>query len=130
MPPSNTITRSFSASRKLVTSTALSLISVRNTKYAVPGASLSTILLRYSFHFGGRPKFPGVQSVRNPTRSVKIGTVTIGAGHPVAVQTMTATKTADVAATVAQIRQFEDAGADVVRIAVDSKADAAAVADI
>jgi len=68
--------------------------------------------------------------VRNPTRSVKIGTVTIGAGHPVAVQTMTATKTADVAATVAQIRQFEDAGADVVRIAVDSKADAAAVADI
>ena len=68
--------------------------------------------------------------MRNPTRSVKIGTVTVGAGHPIAVQTMTATKTSDVAATVAQIRQFEEAGADVVRIAVDSKADAAAVAVI
>lgn len=68
--------------------------------------------------------------MRNPTRSVKIGTVTIGNGHPVAVQTMTATKTTDIAATLAQIRQFEAAGADVVRIAVDSKADARAVADI
>ncbi len=67
---------------------------------------------------------------RNPTRAVKIGSITIGAGHPIAVQTMCATKTADVAATVAQIRQFEAAGADLVRIAVDSKADAEAVAQI
>jgi (E)-4-hydroxy-3-methylbut-2-enyl-diphosphate synthase len=43
---------------------------------------------------------------------------------------MTATKTADVAATVAQIRQFESVDADVVRIAVDSRVDAAALADI
>jgi (E)-4-hydroxy-3-methylbut-2-enyl-diphosphate synthase len=68
--------------------------------------------------------------VRNPTRAVKIGTVTVGAGNPVAVQSMTATKTADVAATVAQVRQFEAVAADVVRIAVDSRADAAALADI
>jgi (E)-4-hydroxy-3-methylbut-2-enyl-diphosphate synthase len=68
--------------------------------------------------------------VRNPTRSVKIGTISVGAGHPVAVQSMTATKTSDVAATVAQVRQFESVDADVVRIAVDSKADAAALADI
>jgi (E)-4-hydroxy-3-methylbut-2-enyl-diphosphate synthase len=61
---------------------------------------------------------------------VRIGTITIGGGHPVAVQSMTATKTADVAATVRQIRQFESAQADVVRIAVDSTADANAVAAI
>lgn len=67
---------------------------------------------------------------RNPTRSVKIGSITVGAGHPIAVQTMCATRTADVAATVAQIRQFEAVGADLVRIAVDSKADAEAVAQI
>jgi (E)-4-hydroxy-3-methylbut-2-enyl-diphosphate synthase len=68
--------------------------------------------------------------VRNPTRSVKIGTISVGAGHPVAIQSMTATKTSDVAATVEQVRQFERAAADVVRIAVDSKSDAAALADI
>ncbi len=68
--------------------------------------------------------------MRNPTRSVKIGTAVVGASHPVAVQSMTATKTSDVAATVAQVRQFESVDADIVRIAVDSKADAAALADI
>jgi (E)-4-hydroxy-3-methylbut-2-enyl-diphosphate synthase len=67
------------------------------------------------------------KSVRNPTRPVRIGTLTIGAGHPVAVQSMTATKTSDVAATVAQIRQFESVEADLVRIAVDSAADANAL---
>jgi (E)-4-hydroxy-3-methylbut-2-enyl-diphosphate synthase len=43
---------------------------------------------------------------------------------------MTATKTADVAATVAQIHQFESVAADIVRIAVDSKSDADALASI
>ena len=68
--------------------------------------------------------------MRNRTRSVRIGSVTIGDGHPIAVQSMTATKTSDVAATVAQIRQFESASADIVRIAVDSKSEANAIADI
>lgn len=67
---------------------------------------------------------------RNPTRSVRIGTTTIGAGHPIAVQTMTATRTTDVGATVEQINLMTEAGADIVRIAVDSKQDAAALADI
>ena len=58
---------------------------------------------------------------RNPTRRVRIGTVTIGAGHPIAVQSMTATQTQDVAATVAQVNALVDAGADVVRIAVDNR---------
>jgi len=67
---------------------------------------------------------------RNPTRSVRIGTVTIGAGHPIAVQSMTATQTRDVGATVGQINALAAAGADVVRIAVDSPAEAEAVAEI
>src|SRR5262245_52071745 len=67
---------------------------------------------------------------RNPTREVRVGRAQIGGGHPVAVQSMTATKTQDVDATVAQVHQLEKAGADVVRIAVDSERDARALSDI
>lgn len=67
---------------------------------------------------------------RNPTRAVSIGSVTIGAGHPIAVQSMTATHTQDIEATVEQVRALDGAGADVVRIAVDSKQDAAALGEI
>jgi (E)-4-hydroxy-3-methylbut-2-enyl-diphosphate synthase len=67
---------------------------------------------------------------RNPTRSVRIGTVTIGAGHPIAVQSMTATHTTNIDATVSQIHDLEAAGADVVRVAVDSKKDAEALNEI
>jgi (E)-4-hydroxy-3-methylbut-2-enyl-diphosphate synthase len=67
---------------------------------------------------------------RNPTRSVGIGSITIGDGHRIAVQSMTATSTQDVDATVGQVEHLVGAGADLVRIAVDSKADAAALADI
>jgi len=67
---------------------------------------------------------------RNPTRPVRIGSVTIGAGNPVAVQSMTATHTQDVDATVAQVTALVEAGADVVRIAVDSTKDAEALAEV
>jgi (E)-4-hydroxy-3-methylbut-2-enyl-diphosphate synthase len=67
---------------------------------------------------------------RNPTRPVRIGTITIGAGHPIAVQSMTATQTRDIDATVAQVNALAAAGADVVRIAVDNAAEADAVAEI
>jgi len=67
---------------------------------------------------------------RNPTRAVRIGSVTIGDGHPIAVQSMCATKTSDVAATVGQVRDLEAAGADVVRIAVDNKREAEALREI
>jgi (E)-4-hydroxy-3-methylbut-2-enyl-diphosphate synthase len=67
---------------------------------------------------------------RNPTRAVRIGTVTIGAGNPVAVQSMCATHTQDIVATVAQVNDLVEAGADVVRIAVDSKKDADALPEI
>ncbi len=67
---------------------------------------------------------------RNQTREVRIGTIAIGAAHPVAVQSMTATKTPNIDATVAQIKQLHDAGADIIRVAVDSKKDAAALNEI
>jgi len=67
---------------------------------------------------------------RNPTRPVHIGGVTIGDGHRIAVQSMTATKTQNVDATVAQINALHAAGADVVRVAVDSRKDAEALAEI
>src|SRR6266436_9829468 len=64
---------------------------------------------------------------RNPTRPVRIGRTTIGSGHAVAVQSMCATRTSDVEATVRQILDLERAGADIVRIAVDSARDVAAL---
>ena len=67
---------------------------------------------------------------RNPTRSVRIGSLVIGGGHPIAVQSMTATATRDVSATAAQVNMLHEAGADAVRIAVDSRKDADAVACI
>jgi len=71
-----------------------------------------------------------VQINRNPTRSVRIGSITIGDGNPIAVQSMTATSTQDIDATVALVNLMQNAGADVVRIAVDSKSDAAALGEI
>ncbi|MCC6126242.1 MAG: flavodoxin-dependent (E)-4-hydroxy-3-methylbut-2-enyl-diphosphate synthase [Pirellulales bacterium] len=67
---------------------------------------------------------------RNPTRAVEIGSTTIGGGQPIVVQSMCATKTADVEATLAQIEQLAAAGADVVRVAVDHKADCDALREI
>ena len=67
---------------------------------------------------------------RNPTREVRIGSVTIGNNRPIAVQSMTATKTQDIDATVALVELMRNAGADVVRIAVDSKKDAEALSEI
>jgi len=67
---------------------------------------------------------------RNPTRSIRIGSIKIGQLHPIAVQSMTATHTSDIDATVEQVQTLADAGADVVRIAVDSKKDALALSEI
>ena len=67
---------------------------------------------------------------RNPTREVQIGSVKIGAGHPIAVQSMTATRTRDIEATIEQITALERAGADVVRVAVDNPRDVDALIEI
>nr|WP_013628621.1 (E)-4-hydroxy-3-methylbut-2-enyl-diphosphate synthase [Rubinisphaera brasiliensis]ADY59897.1 4-hydroxy-3-methylbut-2-en-1-yl diphosphate synthase [Rubinisphaera brasiliensis DSM 5305] len=71
-----------------------------------------------------------MEITRNPTREVRIGSIAIGAGNPIAVQSMTATKTQNVDATVAQIQHLLEANADVIRVAVDSKKDAAALKEI
>jgi len=71
-----------------------------------------------------------VELPRNPTRAVRIGSITIGGGHPIAVQSMTATKTTDIDATVELVHLLERAGADVVRIAVDSRKEAEALVEI
>jgi (E)-4-hydroxy-3-methylbut-2-enyl-diphosphate synthase len=61
---------------------------------------------------------------------VRIGSVTIGDGSAIAIQSMTATHTQNIDATVAQVNAIAAAGAGVVRIAVDSKKDAEALAEI
>ena len=61
---------------------------------------------------------------------MKVGSVIIGGGNPIVVQSMCATKTADVRATVAQVDQLAAAGAGVVRIAVDTPRDCEALAEI
>ena len=67
---------------------------------------------------------------RQPTRSVSIGGIHVGSAHPIAVQSMTATKTTNIDATVAQAEALHQRGAGVVRIAVDSVKDAEALAEI
>ncbi|MEE4608106.1 MAG: flavodoxin-dependent (E)-4-hydroxy-3-methylbut-2-enyl-diphosphate synthase, partial [Desulfobacteraceae bacterium] len=61
---------------------------------------------------------------RKDTRQINLGTVAVGGGAPVSVQSMTTTDTRDVAATVAQIRRLAAAGCEIVRVAVPD-ADAA-----
>ena len=64
------------------------------------------------------------------TREIRIGNVLIGGNNPIAVQSMAATRTQDVAATIRQVELLEAAGADVIRIAVDNPKDVAALAEI
>lgn len=55
---------------------------------------------------------------RRKTRKIMVGDVAVGGDAPISVQSMTNTETTDVAATVAQIRALENAGADIVRVSV------------
>jgi (E)-4-hydroxy-3-methylbut-2-enyl-diphosphate synthase len=64
---------------------------------------------------------------RTQTRRVQIGSVPVGGGAPVAVQSMTTTDTRDVEATVAQILALEGAGCEIVRVAVPDRAAADAL---
>jgi (E)-4-hydroxy-3-methylbut-2-enyl-diphosphate synthase len=63
-------------------------------------------------------------------RQIHVGGVPIGGGAPVAVQTMTKTETADLRATMDQIRRVADAGADIVRVAVPRDKDVEALQTI
>ena len=55
---------------------------------------------------------------RRVSRKIHVGNVAVGGDAPISVQSMTNTDTNDVAATVAQIKRLEDAGADIVRVSV------------
>lgn len=68
--------------------------------------------------------------MRNKTREISIGGVKIGAGHPIAVQSMTNTKTEHVEDTVEQIQKLTQAGCDIVRVAVPTMEAAKAVSEI
>ncbi len=67
---------------------------------------------------------------RNNTRAVAVGSAVIGAGNPILVQSMCATRTQDIDATIAQTNALHARRAGVVRIAVDNKADAEALKQI
>lgn len=67
---------------------------------------------------------------RNSTRCIYVGTVPIGGGAPIAVQSMTNTYTQDIRSTVEQIRRLESAGCEIVRVAVPDEEAAAAISSI
>ena len=64
---------------------------------------------------------------RRASRAVRVGDVVIGGGHPVVVQSMTNTDTADVEATALQVRALANAGSEIVRLTVNTEAAAAAI---
>ena len=64
------------------------------------------------------------------TREVKIGNVVIGGEHPIAIQSMTNTKTEDVKSTVEQIKKLENAGCEIIRCAVPTMEAAEALTEI
>jgi (E)-4-hydroxy-3-methylbut-2-enyl-diphosphate synthase len=70
---------------------------------------------------------PYRQIVRRASRQIRVGAVAVGGDAPISVQTMTNTLTTDVAATVAQVRAMEDAGADIVRISCPDEESTAAL---
>lgn len=67
---------------------------------------------------------------RKPTRRVSVRDLIIGGGERISVQSMCATKTQDIKATVRQIGVLQDYGTDIIRIAIDSKRDIEALAQI
>jgi (E)-4-hydroxy-3-methylbut-2-enyl-diphosphate synthase len=67
---------------------------------------------------------------RRASRAVNIGGVTVGGGAPIVVQSMTKTDTRDVRATIEQIKELEDCGCEVIRVAVPDRQAADAIVDI
>ncbi|MBL1276109.1 MAG: flavodoxin-dependent (E)-4-hydroxy-3-methylbut-2-enyl-diphosphate synthase [Ectothiorhodospiraceae bacterium] len=75
-----------------------------------------------------KPEYQQIK--RRKSRQIMVGDVAVGGDAPVSVQSMTNTETTDVAATVAQIRALESAGADIVRVSVPSMEAAEAFGEI
>jgi (E)-4-hydroxy-3-methylbut-2-enyl-diphosphate synthase len=70
------------------------------------------------------------EAPRAKTRQVKVGNVAIGGGAPVAVQSMTTTMTWDIEATLEQIRRLDEAGCEIVRVAVPDEKSADALPEL
>ena len=68
--------------------------------------------------------------MRTTTRIISIGTVKIGGGSPIVLQSMTATKTTDIEKTAEMCQRLAEAGAGIVRVAVDTLHDAEALREI
>ncbi len=73
---------------------------------------------------------PWRQIDRRRSRKIRVGAVEVGGDAPISVQSMTNTLTADANATINQIRQLEEAGADIVRVSCPDEASTAAFATI
>lgn len=88
----------------------------RSSKEHLSGRASTSTSARHE----GSPECPLAERLfrRRKTHAVRCGDVIIGGGSPVSVQTMTKTDTRDVAATLAQVNQCAEAGADIVRVAV------------
>ncbi|MBT3789703.1 MAG: flavodoxin-dependent (E)-4-hydroxy-3-methylbut-2-enyl-diphosphate synthase [Alphaproteobacteria bacterium] len=68
--------------------------------------------------------------IRRQSRTVHVGSVPVGGDSPISVQSMTNTPTSDAAATIAQIRALEEAGADIVRVSCPDQESTAALREI
>ena len=71
-----------------------------------------------------------LRPVRRSTPSVSVGGVLVGSAHPIVVQSMTNTDTADAAGTAAQVAHLARAGSQIVRVTVNNDAAAAAIPEI
>lgn len=71
-----------------------------------------------------------MRNLRKDTRVISIGNRVIGGGNPVLIQSMTNTKTEDVKATIAQIKELSEAGCDIIRCAVPTMEAACALKEI
>jgi len=70
------------------------------------------------------PKIPETLAPRRDTRQIMVGSVAVGGGAPVSVQSMTTTQTTDINGTLQQIAELTATGCDIVRVAVPTQDDA------
>jgi (E)-4-hydroxy-3-methylbut-2-enyl-diphosphate synthase len=86
--------------------------------------------IKASFNDGVPAAAPAPGTRRRLTRLVNVGSVAVGGGAPISVQTMTKSRTGDVEATVGQILRAAEAGCDIVRVTVNDKEAAEAMSAI
>ncbi|MET9237533.1 flavodoxin-dependent (E)-4-hydroxy-3-methylbut-2-enyl-diphosphate synthase [Streptomyces cellulosae] len=75
----------------------------------------------------GLPEVPATLAVRRKSRQIQVGSVAVGGGAPVSVQSMTTTRTSDIGATLQQIAELTASGCQIVRVACPTQDDADAL---